>query len=282
MGTDYAIITATRAARSGARAEGERVSENRVNPEAAEDRLRDVRRELAQVARRTTLAAMTASIGHEINQPLTAIAANAHASLRWLRSPEPNVGEVQASLEQIVRDSRRASDIIENLRAVFRQDGQEGVPLNANDLVREVFALLQDELQGHGVQVETELREDLPNIVGERVPLQQVLLNLIVNAIEAMSSVTDRARRVSVKTDVHESDCILITVADEGPGIDPQNIQRIFDALFTTKPQGVGMGLSICQLIVNAHGGRLWAAPGTPHGSTFRVQLPIGQYAQPL
>jgi signal transduction histidine kinase len=180
------------------------------------------------------------------NQPLTAIAANAHASLRWLRSPEPNIGEVQASLEQIVRDSKRASDIIENLRAVFRQDGQEG-----------------------------ELREDLPHIVGERVPLQQVLLNLIVNAIEAMSSVTDHARRLSVKTDVHESDCILITVADEGSGIDPQNMKRIFDALFTTKPQG--MGLSICQLIVNAHGGRLWAAPGTPHGSTFRVQLPIGQ-----
>ena len=266
-----------RAARCGARAEGERVSENRVNPEAAEDRLRDLRQELAQVARRTTLAAMTAAIGHEINQPLTAIVANAHASLRWLRSPEPNVGEVQASLEQIVRDSKRASDIIENLRAVFRQDDHEGVPLNANDLVREVFALLQGELEGHGVQVETELREDLPNIVGERVPLQQVLLNLIVNAIEAMSSVTDRARRLSVKTDVHESDCILITVADEGPGIDPQNLKRIFDALFTTKPQGVGMGLSIGQLIVSAHGGRLWAAPGTPHGSTFRVQLPIGR-----
>ena len=277
MGTDYAIITATRAAHSSARAEGERVSENRVNPEAAEDRLRDVRRELAQVARRTTLSAMTASIGHEINQPLTAIVANAQASLRWLRSPEPNVGEVQASLEQIVRDAKRASDIIENLRAMLRKDFQEGMPLSANDLVRDVLALLHGELEGHGIQVATELREDLPNIVAERVPLQQVILNLIVNAIEAMSSVTDRARRLSVKTDVHESDCILITVADEGPGINPQNMHRLFDALFTTKPHGLGMGLSVCESIVVAHGGRLWAAPGTPHGSTFRVQLPIGQ-----
>ncbi len=253
------------------------MAENRVNPEAAEDRLHNVRRELAQAARRTTLAAMTASIGHEINQPLTAIAANAQASLRWLRSPEPNVGEVLESLEQIVRDVKRASDIIENLRAMLREDGQEGMPLDANDLVRDVLALVDGELDGHGIHVETELREDLPTIVGERVPLQQVLLNLIVNAIEAMSSVTDRARRLSVKTDVHESDCILITVTDEGPGIDPQHMKRIFDALFTTKPHGLGMGLSICQSIVGAHGGRLWAAPGTPHGSTFRVQLPIGQ-----
>jgi PAS domain S-box-containing protein len=242
----------------------------------AENLLRETRSELAQFARRTMLTAMTASIAHEINQPLAAMAANGHAGLRWLARTEPDLDEVRQALERIVENSDRAGNIVASIRAMFRKDGQKKEPLNVNDLVRDVFALVRGELQRHRIVLRSELREDLPKIVGERVPLQQVLLNLIMNAAEAMGSVTDRARvlRVSSNT-IEEASGVAVTVEDSGTGIAGKDKDRIFEAFFTTKPEGMGMGLSICQSIVAAHGGRLWVTPGMP-GSVFHVHLPIG------
>jgi PAS domain S-box-containing protein len=242
----------------------------------AEQLLQEARRELAQVARRTTLAAMTASIAHEIGQPLTAIVSNAGAGLQWLARMEPDLEEAQSALKQIVDSGNRACAIITNTRAMFRKDGQQRETFSVNDLARDILALVRGELERHRVVLELDLNKDLPLVVGERVPLQQVLLNLIMNAAEAMSSVADRKRLLSIKTQVHETHSILITVTDCGTGIDPEAMDRIFEAFFTTKPQGMGMGLSICRSIVEAHDGRLWVTPAQPNGSTFHVQLPIG------
>ena len=255
--------------------------EQRVETETRErvhaaDRLDEARRQLAQVTRRTTLATMTASIAHEINQPLGAIVMTSGACLRLLASPEPDLDQVREALRRMVDDGQRASNILANIRTMFRNDAQEPMSLNVNVLVRDVLALVRSELERHRIAVQAALCEDLPTIVGERVALQQVLLNLIMNAVEAMSALTDRTRQLSVKTEWCEPDGVLIVVADDGTGIEPTNIDRIFDAFFTTKSQGMGMGLSICQSIVEAHGGRLWAAPGVPHGSVFNLQLPIG------
>ncbi len=244
---------------------------------AAENRLREAGRELAQVTRRTTLATMTASIAHEVSQPVAAIAVNANAGFRLLESSEPDLGAVRSALEQIVQDSHCASDILKNIRGMFRKDNQEGISLNVNDLVRDVLALARGELESQHIVVRRELLDTLPKIVGERVPLQQVLLNLTMNAADAMSSLTDRARELSIKTQVDESDSVLITIADDGIGLDPQNVNRIFEAFFTTKPQGMGMGLSICRSIIEAHRGRIWVTPGTPQGSVFYVQLPVSR-----
>ena len=242
----------------------------------ADNLLRETRRELAQVARRTTLAAMTASIAHEINQPVGAIIANSEASLLMLARTEPDLDEIRAALEEIVECGNRAGDIIANIRAMFRKDGQERQPLYVNDLVRDVLALVKGELERHRIVLQLELCEDLPKIVGERVPLRQVLFNLIMNAIEAMISLTDRKRLLSVKVQIYELHDVLITVTDCGTGIDPKDMSRIFEAFFTTKPEGMGMGLSICRSIVEAHGGRLSVAPGMPQGSVFHFQLPMG------
>jgi PAS domain S-box-containing protein len=242
----------------------------------AENLLRETRGELAQVARRTMLTAMTASIAHEINQPLGAIGANGSAGLRWLARTEPDLDEARTAFRQIVEDSSRAAGIIANIRGMFRKDGQKKDSLNVNDLVRDVLALVKGEIERRRIVLQLELREDLPKIVGERVPLQQVLLNLIMNAVEAMSSLTDCKPLLSVKVQMYELRDVLITVTDCGTGIDPKDINRIFEAFFTTKAEGMGMGLSICRSIVEAHGGRLWVTPGMPQGSVFHVQLPIG------
>ena len=185
----------------------------------AENLLRETRGELAQFARRTMLTTMTASIAHEINQPLAAMAANGNAGLRWLTKPEPDLDEVRQALERVVENSNRAGDIVASVRAMFRKDGQKIEALNVNDLVRDVFALVRDDLERRRIVLQSELREDLPAIVGERVPLQQVFLNLIRNAVEAMSSLTDTKSLLSVKTQMYELRDVLITVTDCGTGI---------------------------------------------------------------
>jgi signal transduction histidine kinase len=159
---------------------------------------------------------------------------------------------------------------------MFRKDGEQRETFSVNDLARDILALVRGELERHRVVLELDLNKDLPLVVGERVPLQQVLLNLIMNAAEAMSTIVDRKRLLSIKTQAHEAHDVLITVTDCGTGIDPEAMDRIFEAFFTTKPQGMGMGLSICRSIVEAHDGRLWVTPAQPNGSTFHVQLPIG------
>jgi signal transduction histidine kinase len=242
----------------------------RQQREAGEEK---ARRELAQVSRRATLAAMTASIAHEIQQPLTMIVTNGAIGSRLLEGEEPDLDELRLALKNTVDAGLRASDVIANIRAMLRKDRREAVPLDVNALVLDVLALVRAELESHRISVQPQLGASLPTIVGERVPLQQVLLNLVVNAVDAMRAVTDRPRELSVRTQTYGSDQLLITVADNGTGIDAGDMPHIFEAFFTTKPDGLGMGLSICRSIVEAHGGRLWVTPRVPHGSMFHVQL---------
>ena len=244
---------------------------------AAREREMSEHSEVARVSRLTTMGAMTASIAHEINQPLAAIVANGNAGLRWLANASPDLDEVRASLKRIVSDGHRASQVIGSIRAMFRKDSQERIDVSLNDLVHEVTALVQAEIQSRRVTLKTELLQELPPVVADRVQLRQVFLNLMVNAIEAMGSVTHRARLLLVKSEIHEPDGVLITVQDSGIGIGPTEMERIFDAFFTTKSDGMGMGLAISRSIIEAHGGRLWASPGTPHGSVFYFVLPCGR-----
>ena len=241
----------------------------------AEHKLEEAGRQLAQVTRRTTLATMTASIAHEINQPLGAIVLTGNACSRLLASAEPDLEAIRAALKRIVDDGRRASDILANIRSMLRHDRQQRLRLDVNDVVRDVLELVRGELERHRIAVEVECAGDMPTIVGEQVPLQQVVLNLVMNAVEEMASLTARPRRLFVETKPTGSDGVLVTVTDNGSGIEPSALERIFDAFFTTKAHGMGMGLSICRSIVEAHGGRLWAAPAIPHGSTFNVLLPL-------
>jgi signal transduction histidine kinase len=240
-----------------------------------EDALRAIRTELAQATRMTAMSEMTASLAHEINQPLAAMVANGNAGLRWLASENPKIEEARAALKRIVNEGHRASEVIGGIRSMFKKDGQTEVPLNVNDVVREVLALLHGEIDSQQVSIRCELAEALPQAPANRVQLQQVIVNLIMNAVDAMSTVVNRARILRVKTELHEFKYLLIAVEDSGRGIDPKNIDRIFDAFFTTKSHGMGMGLSICRSIVEAHGGRLWASAGIDHGSVFNVQLPV-------
>jgi signal transduction histidine kinase len=232
--------------------------------------------ELTRVARLTTMGRLAASMAHEINQPLGAIVANGNAGLRWLAHTPPNNDEARVALDQIVKEGHRASDIIEGIRAIFRKGEERQAPLDVNALIGEVLRLTRGEIRNGRISVRTELLNDLPNVVGNRVQLQLVFRNLIVNAVEAMSSVTDRERVLRIKSAIVPSG-VRITVADSGTGIDPQSIDRIFHTFFTTKAHGMGMGLSICRSIVEAHGGKLSASPSHPYGSIFEIDLPAAK-----
>jgi two-component system, NtrC family, sensor kinase len=237
--------------------------------------------ELARVSRLTTMGAMTASIAHEINQPLAAIAANANAGLRWLSRSTPDIEEVHAALKRINNDAHRASEVIQSVRSIFKKTPQQGAAVDVNDVVLEVLALVQGELINYRIQVKSDLPRQLPQVRADRVQLQQVILNLITNAVEAMSSVQDRSRILSVASRTQDPGSVLITVQDTGPGIDPDRRDRIFDAFFSTKASGMGMGLFICRSIIESHGGRLWASAAEPHGAIFHLVLPIGDSGGP-
>jgi signal transduction histidine kinase len=235
--------------------------------------------ELARVARLTTMGEMTASIAHEINQPLAAIVANANAGLRWLANAAPDLDETQAALKRIVNEGHRASEVIGSIRAMFKKDDQDKTPLDVNELIREILALMHGQLESHQVSLRTELTHALPEVAANRVQLQQVILNLAMNAVEAMDAVIGRRRVLRIFSEAHNPPGVLVTVEDSGTGIAADNIDRIFDAFFTTKSSGMGMGLSICRSIVEAHGGRLSAARAHPHGTVFQVFLPAGEPA---
>jgi signal transduction histidine kinase len=223
----------------------------------------------------TAASQVAASIAHEINQPLAAIVANGSAGLRWLARSTPDVDEARAALECIIKDGRHAGEVIGAIRSMFKKDAQAEAPLDVNQLIGEVFALLQGEIRSQQVSIRSELAAKLPPVQANRVHLQQVVVNLIMNAVDAMSTVRNRLRSLRVKTEMQGSDHLLITVEDSGAGIDAEDIDRIFDAFYTTKSQGMGMGLSICRSIVESHGGRLWVSPAQPHGSIFCVLLPV-------
>jgi PAS domain S-box-containing protein len=241
----------------------------------AEDQLQIMQAELARVQRSTIMGEITASIAHEINQPLAAIVTNANSGLRWLANKSPDLGEAQSALRRIVSDGHRASEVIASIRGMFRSGRRANAYYDVNALIREVLALVTGELTNNKVETQLELSEDMPKVLADRVQLQQVVLNLMMNAIEAMGSVQNGARVLGVNSEVRDGRDIVITVKDSGPGIEPENLDRIFDRFFTTKSNGMGMGLSICRSIVEAHNGRLWAEPDVRPGSVFRISLPV-------
>jgi PAS domain S-box-containing protein len=252
-----------------------------IRADHAEQALREAQAELAHVTRVTTLGELTASIAHEVNQPLAAVVANAEACLRWLGRDIPDLAAARRSAEWVINDGIRASEVVRRVRALARKADLEKVPLDVNDIVEEVIALVQRELASHLVSLRTELAPALPNILGDRVQLQQVIINLVMNGIEAMQSVTDRPRELVIRSRQEEMQRVLLSVTDCGVGISAENANRLFNAFFTTKSSGLGMGLSICRSIVEAHGGRLSASGDEGHGATFQFVLPLHQEDAP-
>lgn len=228
----------------------------------------------AREARLTSMEAMSASIAHEVNQPLASMVTNADAGLRWLGRKSPDLEETRAALKRIVSDGHRTGKVIEGIRTMFKKSAQERVPLNLNQLIGDVLRRSQGEAQLGRVSVEAELDEQLPLTTVNPIQLQQVVSNLVANAIDAMNSVTDRPRVLRVKSERDASGNVLVSVGDSGTGLDSENKDRIFEPFFTTKSDGMGMGLMFCRSIVEAHGGRLWVTDNVPQGAIFQFTLP--------
>jgi PAS domain S-box-containing protein len=235
----------------------------------AEDDLREVQAELAHVARVTTMGEMAASIAHEVNQPLSGVVVNGNACLRWMAGDPPNMTEVRDAVQRIIRDGKRASEVIARIRNLSKKSSAEKELLDLNETIAEVVAFVQGELRRTRVALRTDLARDLPRVLGDRVQLQQVVLNLVLNGLEAMSAVADRPRELVIETKREDAAHACVAVRDVGVGLDPASIHRLFDAFYTTKGGGMGMGLSISRSIIENHGGRLWAIPNQGPGATF-------------
>jgi PAS domain S-box-containing protein len=244
------------------------------NLRESERRYREAQMELAHANRITTMGQLAASIAHEVNQPLAATVTNADAALRWLRAQPPDLEEVRQALGRIVKGSNQASDVIGRIRDLIKKVPPRHDRLDINETMLEVIELTRSELLRNRVQLQTELAQGLPLIRGDRIQLQQVILNLTINAIEAMSDASEGSRELVIST-AEKADGVLVAVRDSGPGLSPENLERLFDPFYTTKPDGIGMGLSICRSIIEAHAGRLWAAPNVPQGATFQFTLPM-------
>ncbi|MGF6722111.1 PAS domain S-box-containing protein [Paraburkholderia sp. GAS41] len=240
----------------------------------SELRYREVQAELAHANRVSTMGQLAASIAHEINQPITATVANAHAALRWLNARPPEMTEVRQILDRIVYDGNRAGNVIGRIRELIRKAPRQKEPVDMGAAIREVLVLTQGEAMKSGASVQTHLAEGLPFIEGDRVEMQQVLLNLVINALEAMSSVSDGVRELLISTGTTDSGHVLVSVRDSGPGFAPQTVEQVFTPFYTTKPTGLGMGLSICHSIIDAHGGRLWASANLPRGAVVQFTVP--------
>ena len=247
----------------------------------AEQALLIAQSELTRMSQLTTVGAMAASIAHEINQPLAAIVTQGQAGMRWLSRATPDLKEAADSLRRIVENADRVSTIINGIRAMFKTDSGAKTDLEISELVLEVLSFTDDELHRCGIQVQTDLAENLPSVQADRVQLQQVMLNLISNAVEAMRFVSDRPRLLTIKSEFHAPDGVLVTFKDTGSGIAAHDVDRIFAPFVTTKSNGMGMGLAICRSIVEAHGGRIWVTPGELHGSAFHAFLPSASQASP-
>jgi signal transduction histidine kinase len=218
---------------------------------------------------------LAASISHEIKQPIAATAANAQAGLLWLSAQPPNLDEIREAFDRIIKDAMRAGDVINRIRGLVKNAPPCKERVRANETIREVIALVRGEAEKNRVSLRTRFAEDLPIVEGDRVQLQQVMLNLIMNAIEAMSAADDGRRELVVSTGKDESGGVLIAVSDLGPGVPFENVERLFEPFYTTKATGMGMGLSICRSIIEAHGGRLWASPNVPCGAIFQFNIPV-------
>jgi C4-dicarboxylate-specific signal transduction histidine kinase len=240
----------------------------------AEEAVQEAQAALAHVTRMATLGELTAWITHEVNQPLTGIVTNGAACLRWLDKAPPALDEARRSVEDMISDARRASEVIHSIRALSKKTDAEKVPLDINDVIREGSRLVQREAITHGASLRLELAPELPSILGDRVQLQQVIINLVINAIQAMASVTDRPRILLIRSQQSEDGHVLVAVRDSGTGIEAKSVNKLFKAFFTTKPSGMGMGLSICRTIIEAHSGQVSAANNSGPGATFQLILP--------
>ena len=256
--------------------------------------LREAQNELAHVSRVTTMGELAASIAHEVNQPLAGMLTNANASLRWLAGDSPNLAEARDAIQRIVRDGNRASDVITRMRALVKKAPAAHEPVAINTVIQEVLALTQPELRRNRVLLQTEFADDLPIVLGDKVQLQQVILKLVMNASEAMKGIAERAREVQVssqkatetrfdpgqgtvaagKVNERGQSFVLIAVRDSGPGLDPAQLEQVFETFYTTKSLGMGMGLAISRSIVEAHHGWLWGSSNAPRGAIFQFTLP--------
>jgi PAS domain S-box-containing protein len=247
-----------------------------IRADHAEEALSKAQIELAHVTRVTTLGELTASIVHEVSQPLAGVVTNAQACLRWLDRDTPDLDKTRRAVERIIDDGNRASEVIRRVRALAKKTDIEKLPLDLNEVGREVIPLVRGELISHRVSLRTELAPALPPILGDRVQLQQVIINLVMNGIEAMQLAADRPRELVIRSGLlDEAQQVLVSVTDCGVGITAENADQLFKAFFTTKASGMGMGLSICRSIIEAHGGRLWATANVPHGAAFQFTLPV-------
>ena len=240
----------------------------------ASEALQEAQAELAHVTRVMTLGELTASIAHEVNQPLAAIVADANASLNWLAASPPALGSVREALDAIVKDGHRAADVIQRIRQLATKTSPQKARLDVNDVIRDVVPLIGTEVRAHDVSLRIDLAPELPPVLADRIQLQQVLINLVMNGIEAMASIGGRPRELVVRSQPGDGDQVMVSVRDAGVGIDTQKIDQLFSAFYTTKPDGMGMGLSISRSIIETHGGRLWATPNADHGATFHFALP--------
>jgi C4-dicarboxylate-specific signal transduction histidine kinase len=239
----------------------------------AEEALHRARADLAHITRVTTMGELTASLAHEVTQPIAAAATNANACLRWLTGDPPNLEEARASALSIVKDAKRAAEIISRIRQLFQKSPPQRESVDVNEIIREMIALLRSEVTRHSISVRAELAANLPRVMGDRVQLQQVIMNLITNSIDAMKDV-DGTRELAIKSQRAEHEQLMVCVSDTGVGLPPQQADQIFSAFFTTKPHGTGMGLSISRSIVESHSGHLWAADNSSRGASFHVILP--------
>ena len=237
--------------------------------------LREAQTALTHTNRVATMGQLTASIAHEVSQPLAAVIGNAEACLRWLDRDTPDLSATRHSVEWIIEDVNRAVDVIRRIRSLANKATFEKAPVDINDVAREVVALVQRELTNQQMALRTELALNLPTMLGDRVQLQQVIMNLVMNAMEAMQSIKDRPRELLIRSRLDEAQHVLVSVTDYGLGIPGENADRLFEAFFTTKASGMGMGLAICRSIIEAHEGRLWATANLPHGATFQFTLPV-------
>jgi two-component system, LuxR family, sensor kinase FixL len=240
----------------------------------AQEALRRTQAELAHVNRVMTLGELTASIAHEVNQPLAGIVTNGAASLRWLDRKPPELDEARGAVQSMIDDGMRASEVIKRIRALSKKTELHKVRLNVNDLIDDVVRLVEREMLDQLVSLRLEVAPALPAVLGDRVQLQQVIINLVMNGMEAMASVTGRPRELVIAAHRHEGEQVLIAVRDSGVGIEPEAIDNLFNAFFTTKPNGMGMGLSISRSIIEAHGGRIWVTRNSGAGATFQFTLP--------
>ncbi|MEH2627851.1 PAS domain S-box-containing protein [Bradyrhizobium sp. AZCC 1719] len=257
----------------GYRGVGRHITERR----RAEESLRAMQAELAHANRVTTMGQLTASIAHEVNQPIAATVTNAGAALRWLSAQPPNLGEVRDSLRRIVEDGKRAGNVINGIRALINKVPPRNDRFDLNEAILEMVVLTRSEMFKHGILLQTDLAPGLPMVKGDRTQLQQVILNLILNAIEAMEGVGERAGALRINSEREAAGGVLVTVRDSGPGLDPADVERVFEAFYTTKAKGMGMGLAICRSMVEAHGGRMWASANEPRGAVFQFSLPLEQ-----